>query len=65
MTFREDEPRICKASGALAFNVLRKIALSLFKQDTSKNIKMMRKKIVAIDDESRSISLIVSVSCYL
>lgn len=58
MTFREDESRILRGSGALAFNVLRKIALSLFKQDTSKNISMVRKKkITAIDDEYRSILL--------
>ncbi len=58
MTFREDESRIRRGSGALAFNVLRKVALSLFKQDTSKNISMVRKKkIAAIDDEYRSILL--------
>lgn len=58
MTFREDESRIRRGSGALAFNVLRKIALNLFKQDTSKNISMVRKKkIAAIDDEYRSILL--------
>ena len=58
MTFREDESRIRRGTGALAFNVLRKIALSLFKQDTSKNISMVRKKkIAAIDDEYRSILL--------
>jgi predicted transposase YbfD/YdcC len=55
MTFREDESRIRRGSGALAFNVLRKIALSLFKQDTSKDISMVRKKkIAAIDGEYRS-----------
>lgn len=55
VTFREDESRIRRGTGALAFNVLRKIALSLFKQDKSKNISMVRKKkIAAIDDEYRS-----------
>ena len=55
VTFREDESRIRRGTGALAFNVLRKIALSLFKQDTSKNISMVRKrKIAALDDEYRS-----------
>jgi predicted transposase YbfD/YdcC len=55
VTFREDESRIRRGTGALAFNVLRKIALSLFKQDTSKSISMVRKKkIAAIDDEYRS-----------
>ena len=58
VTFREDESRIRRGTGALAFNVLRKIALSLFKQDTSKNISMVRKKkIAAIDDEYRSVLL--------
>ena len=57
VTFREDESRIRRGIGALAFNVLRKIALSLFKQDTSKNISMVRKKIAAIDDEYRSVLL--------
>lgn len=51
MTFREDESRIRKGNGALAFNVLRKIALNLFKQDTTK------KKIAALDDEYRSVLL--------
>ncbi|WP_375321069.1 ISAs1 family transposase [Aliivibrio logei] len=58
MTFREDESRIRRGTGALAFNVLRKIALSLFKQDTTKNISMVRKKkIAALDDEYRSVLL--------
>ena len=58
VTFREDESRIRRGTGALAFNVLRKIALSLFKQDTSKSISMVRKKkIAAIDDEYRSVLL--------
>lgn len=58
VTFREDESRIRRGTGALAFNVLRKIALSLFKQDTSKNISMVRKKkIAALDDEYRSVLL--------
>lgn len=58
MTFREDESRIRRGTGALAFNVLRKIALSLFKQDTTKKISMERKKkIAALDDEYRSVLL--------
>jgi len=36
MTFREDESRIRKAQGPLAFNVMRKIAMALFKQDETK-----------------------------
>lgn len=58
VTFREDESRIRRGTGALAFNVLRKIALSLFKQDKNKNISMVRKKkIAALDDEYRSVLL--------
>ncbi len=42
----------------LSFQRAEEIALSLFKQDTSKNISMVRKKkIAAIDDEYRSILL--------
>ncbi|WP_129588246.1 ISAs1 family transposase, partial [Vibrio breoganii] len=44
MTFREDECRIRKGNGALAFNALRKIALNLFKFDTTQKMSMARKK---------------------
>ena len=55
MTFREDESRIRKGQGALAFNVMRKIAMALFKRDTSKSASMARKKKMAgLDDEYRS-----------
>ena len=55
MTFREDESRIRKGNGALAFNVMRKIALNLFKQDKSKSASMARKKKMAgLDDDFRS-----------
>lgn len=55
MTFREDESRIRKGNGALAFNVMRKIALNLFKQDQSKSASMARKKKIAgLDDDFRS-----------
>ena len=55
MTFREDESRIRKGNGALAFNIMRKIALALFKKDTSKLASMARKKKMAgLDDEYRS-----------
>jgi predicted transposase YbfD/YdcC len=36
MTFREDESRIRKAQGPLVLNVMRKIAMALFKQDETK-----------------------------
>jgi predicted transposase YbfD/YdcC len=58
MTFREDESRIRKGNGALAFNVMRKIALNLFKQDETKSASIARKKKMAgLNDEYRSILL--------
>jgi len=47
MTFREDESRIRKEQGPLAFNVMRKMAMALFKQDTSKSASMAAKKKMA------------------
>lgn len=45
MTFREDESRIRKGNGDLAFNILRKIVLNLFRQDTTMTASMhVRKK---------------------
>ncbi|PTP38927.1 hypothetical protein CWO07_03465 [Vibrio splendidus] len=56
--FREDECRIREGNGALAFNVLRKIALSLFKFDMTKKISIARKKKnAALNDEYRSVLL--------
>jgi predicted transposase YbfD/YdcC len=58
MTFREDESRIRKGNGALVFNVLRKLALNLFKQDDSVKASVARKKKMAtLDDEYRSVLL--------
>ena len=55
MTFREGESRIRKGNGALAFNVMRKIALNLFKQDESKSASIARKKKMAgLNDVYRS-----------
>ncbi|OED85863.1 ISAs1 family transposase [Vibrio breoganii] len=55
MTFREDESRIRKQQGPLVFNVMRKIAMALFKQDTTKSASMARKKKMAgLDDDYRS-----------
>lgn len=55
MTFREDESRIRKAQGPLAFNVMRKIAMVLFKQDETKRASMAaKKKMAGLDDEYRS-----------
>jgi len=55
MTFREDESRIRKKQGPLVFNVMRKIAMTLFKQDTTKSASMARKKKMAgLDDNYRS-----------
>ena len=39
MTFGEDESRIRKGQGLLIFNVMRKMAMALFKQDKSKSAK--------------------------
>ncbi|WP_283710450.1 ISAs1 family transposase [Pseudoalteromonas prydzensis] len=55
MNFREDESRIRKKQGPLVFNVIRKIAMALFKQDTTKTASMARKKKMAgLDDDYRS-----------
>ncbi|MGP5157764.1 ISAs1 family transposase [Pseudoalteromonas prydzensis] len=55
MNFREDESRIRKKQGPLVFNVMRKIAMVLFKQDTTKTASMARKKKMAgLDDDYRS-----------
>jgi len=55
MTFREDESRIRKGNGALAFNVMRKMALNMFKQDKTKSASIARKKKMAcLNDEYRS-----------
>ena len=55
MTFREDESRIRKQQGPVVFNVMRKIAMALFKQDTTKSASMARKKKMAgLDDNYRS-----------
>ncbi len=55
MTFREDESRIRRGNGALAFNVMRKIALNLLKQDETKSASIARKKkMAALNDDYRS-----------
>lgn len=55
MTFREDESRIRKKRGPLVFNIMRKIAMALFKQDDTKTASMARKKKMAgLDDDYRS-----------
>ncbi|MGL4735670.1 MAG: ISAs1 family transposase [Enterovibrio sp.] len=55
MTFREDESRIRRENGALAFNVMRKIAMAMFKQDETKKASMKAKrKMAALDDGYRS-----------
>ena len=55
MTFREDESRIRKARGPLAFNVMRKIAMALFKQDRTKSASIAaKKKMAGLDDKYRS-----------
>lgn len=55
MTFREDESRIRKGRGPLAFNVMRKMAMAFFKQDKSKSASMAaKKKMAGLDDKYRS-----------
>ncbi|EDQ02740.1 hypothetical protein KT99_06227 [Shewanella benthica KT99] len=55
MTFREDESRFRKGRGPLAFNVMRKIAMTLFKQDQTKRASIVaKKKMAGLDDEYRS-----------
>ena len=55
MTFREDESRIRKKQGPLVFNVMRKIAMALFKQDTTKSASIAaKKKMAGLDDNFRS-----------
>lgn len=55
MTFREGESRIRRAQGPLVFNVMRKIAMALFKQDDTKQASMMaKKKMAGLDDEYSS-----------
>ena len=58
VTFREDGSRIRRGNAPLAFNVLRKIAISLYKSDKTKDISMVRKKkMAAMDDNYRSVLL--------
>jgi|TARA_B110000091_G_scaffold91100_1_gene99676 hypothetical protein len=44
MTFRENGSIIRKKQGPLVFYVMRKIAMTLFKQETAKSASMARKK---------------------
>jgi len=54
MTFREDESRIRKGSGPMIFNLLRKVAMNLYRQDeTVKASLKQKRKIAAYDDEYR------------
>jgi hypothetical protein len=64
MTFREDESRIRKERGLLMFNIMRKIAMALFKQDTTKSASMARKKKMAgLEDNFRSTLLESGIKC--
>lgn len=48
-----------KKQGPLVFNVMRKIAMALFKQDNTKSASMARKKKMAgLDDDYRSTLLV-------
>ncbi|EDQ00856.1 hypothetical protein KT99_05167 [Shewanella benthica KT99] len=49
------ESRIRKGRGPLAFNVMRKIAMTLFKQEQTKRASIVaKKKMAGLDDEYRS-----------
>ncbi|WP_420038545.1 hypothetical protein [Shewanella benthica] len=49
------ETRIRKGRGPLAFNVMRKIAMTVFKQDQTKRASIVaKKKMAGLDDEYRS-----------
>ena len=55
MTFREDESRIRRGNGAEVMNALRKLALNIVKQNSSRKASMKQKlKIAALDDDFRA-----------
>lgn len=55
VTFKEDESRIRRGHGAEVMNAMRKIALNLLKQNTTRKASMKRKrKIAALDDSFRA-----------
>jgi len=55
VTFREDESRIRRGHGAEVMNALRKIALNLLQQNSTRNASMKRKrKMAALDDQFRA-----------
>ncbi len=54
MTFREDESRIRTGTGPMLFNVLRKIAMNLYRQDKTEKASLKQKrKMAAFDDKYR------------
>lgn len=54
MTFREDESRIRKGTGPMIFNILRKMAMNLYRQDETEKASLKQKrKMAAYDDEYR------------
>ncbi len=55
MTFREDESRIRRGNGAEVMNALRKLALNIVRQNTTRKASMKQKlKIAALDDDFRA-----------
>lgn len=55
VTFKEDESRIRRGQGAEVMNAMRKIALNLLKQNTTREASMKRKrKMAALDDAFRA-----------
>jgi hypothetical protein len=58
MTFREDESRVRKKQTPLVFNVMRKIAMTLFKQYTAKSASIARKI------KWQGLTMIIAQPCY-
>ena len=59
MTFREDESRIRRGNGAQVMNALRKVALNIVRNNTTRKASMKQKlKQASLDDEFRAELLI-------
>lgn len=58
MAFREDEARLRKDNGAENFAILRRIALNLLKQDTTKKLGIKNKRLLAGWDQTYLLHLL-------
>lgn len=58
MAFREDEARLRKENGAENFAILRRMALSLLKQDTTKKLGIKNKRLLAGWDQKYLLHLL-------